>query len=37
VILPIPATSKVSHLEDNVSAATIWLTDDEAARLSALG
>ncbi|MFD3505682.1 aldo/keto reductase [Streptomyces sp. NPDC058678] len=37
VILPIPGTSKVAHLEDNVAAATISLTDDEVAQLSALG
>ncbi|MYU15741.1 hypothetical protein GTZ78_34975 [Streptomyces sp. SID8361] len=36
VILPIPGTSKVSHLEDNVTAATISLADDEVAQLSAL-
>ncbi|WP_432194257.1 aldo/keto reductase [Streptomyces sp. bgisy027] len=36
VILPIPGTSKVAHLEDNVAAATISLTDDEVAQLSAL-
>lgn len=36
VILPIPGTSKVAHLEDNVAAATFSLTDDEVAQLSAL-
>ncbi|MEU1193619.1 aldo/keto reductase [Streptomyces sp. NPDC005859] len=36
VILPIPGTSKVAHLEDSVAAATISLTDDEVAQLSAL-
>ncbi|SCG10201.1 Aldo/keto reductase family protein [Streptomyces sp. MnatMP-M27] len=36
MILPIPGTSKVSHLEDNVTAATISLADDEVAQLSAL-
>lgn len=36
VILPIPGTSKVAHLEDNVAAETISLTDDEVAQLSAL-
>jgi pyridoxine 4-dehydrogenase len=29
VMLPIPGTSSVSHLEDNVAGATIELTDDE--------
>src|SRR5829696_1053040 len=29
VMLPIPGTSKVSHLEDNLAAAEIELTDDE--------
>jgi aryl-alcohol dehydrogenase-like predicted oxidoreductase len=37
VILPIPGTSRVAHLEDNVAAAAISLTDDEIAQLSALG
>lgn len=37
VILPIPGTSKVAHLESNVAAAHISLTDDEVAQLSALG
>ncbi|MFC3572636.1 hypothetical protein ACFOZ0_04940 [Streptomyces yaanensis] len=32
VILPIPRTSKVAHLEDNVAAATISLTADEVAQ-----
>ncbi|MFB6101314.1 MAG: aldo/keto reductase [Haloplanus sp.] len=35
VILPIPGTSSVDHLEANVAAADIDLTDDEMARLSA--
>lgn len=35
VVLPIPGTSSVDHLEANVAAATIDLTDDEMARLSA--
>jgi hypothetical protein len=34
VILPIPGTSSVDHLESNVAAAAIDLTDDEMARLS---
>jgi pyridoxine 4-dehydrogenase len=33
VMLPIPGTSSVAHLEDNVAAATIELTDEEIARL----
>jgi hypothetical protein len=34
VTLPIPGTSSVDHLESNVAAAAIDLTDDEMARLS---
>jgi hypothetical protein len=34
-VLPIPGTSSVDHLEANVAAAAIDLTDDEMARLSA--
>ncbi|MFB6255628.1 MAG: aldo/keto reductase, partial [Haloplanus sp.] len=34
VILPIPGTSSVDHLESNVAAAALGLTDDEMARLS---
>lgn len=37
VILPIPGTSKVAHLEENVAAADIELTDEEFASLDALG
>jgi aryl-alcohol dehydrogenase-like predicted oxidoreductase len=37
VILPIPGTSRVSHLEENVAAAEIELSDDEFEKLSALG
>ncbi len=33
VILPIPGTSSVDHLEENVAASGIELTDDEMARL----
>ncbi|TNY37750.1 aldo/keto reductase [Thermomonospora catenispora] len=36
VMLPIPGTSKVAHLEDNVAAATISLAPEEVDRLSAL-
>jgi pyridoxine 4-dehydrogenase len=35
VLLPIPGTSSVAHLEENVAAAELALTDDETARLSA--
>jgi aryl-alcohol dehydrogenase-like predicted oxidoreductase len=34
VILPIPGTSSVDHLESNVAAAAVDLSDDEMARLS---
>jgi len=33
VILPIPGTSRVAHLEENVAAAAIKLTDDEYAAI----
>ncbi len=33
-MLPIPGTSSVSHLEENVAAAAIELTDDEFENLS---
>ena len=36
VMLPIPGTSKVSHLEENVAAAAIELSEDEFASLSAV-
>jgi pyridoxine 4-dehydrogenase len=35
VILPIPGTSSVAHLEDNVAAAGVSLPDDEMAALTA--
>ena len=35
VMLPIPGTSSVAHLEDNVGAAQIELTDEQFGRLSA--
>jgi pyridoxine 4-dehydrogenase len=35
VMLPIPGTSSVAHVEDNTAAATIELSDDELAALSA--
>lgn len=34
VMLPIPGTSRVSHLEENVAAAALQLTPDEAQRIS---
>ena len=34
VMLPIPGTSSVDHLEDNTAAASIELTDDEFEKLS---
>jgi pyridoxine 4-dehydrogenase len=36
VMLPIPGTSSVSHLEDNIGAADVRLTDDDVAALSAV-
>jgi pyridoxine 4-dehydrogenase len=36
VMLPIPGTGSVSHLEENVGAARVELTDDQFAALSAL-
>ncbi|WP_248963792.1 aldo/keto reductase [Sphaerisporangium perillae] len=36
VMLPIPGTSKVSHLEDNLAAALVELSDEEVAELTAL-
>jgi len=35
VMLPIPGTGSAEHLEENVAAADLQLTDDEIARLSA--
>jgi aryl-alcohol dehydrogenase-like predicted oxidoreductase len=37
VMLPIPGTSKVNHLEENVAAAGLALTDDESRQLEELG
>jgi pyridoxine 4-dehydrogenase len=37
VMLPIPGTSKVAHLEENVAAAQIELSDDEFETLSKAG
>jgi aryl-alcohol dehydrogenase-like predicted oxidoreductase len=36
VIVPIPGTSSIAHLDENVDAAWLELTDDELARLGAL-
>lgn len=35
-MLPIPGTSKVAHLEENVAGAGVQLTDEEYEALSAL-
>jgi pyridoxine 4-dehydrogenase len=37
VMLPIPGTSKVSHLEENVAAAAVELSDEEFAALDRAG
>jgi aryl-alcohol dehydrogenase-like predicted oxidoreductase len=37
VMLPIPGTGKVAHLEQNVAAAQLELSDEEVARLDAAG
>ena len=37
VMLPIPGTGKVAHLEENVGAAAIMLSDDEFATLDRAG
>ncbi len=37
VILPIPGTGSVAHLEENCAAATVELTDEEYDRLTAAG
>jgi pyridoxine 4-dehydrogenase len=37
VVLPIPGTKTLAHLEDNVGAAEVELTDDQWATLDALG
>jgi aryl-alcohol dehydrogenase-like predicted oxidoreductase len=34
VMLPIPGTSTVAHLEENIEAALVGLTDDQVAQLS---
>jgi aryl-alcohol dehydrogenase-like predicted oxidoreductase len=35
VVVPIPGTSTVAHLEENTAAAAIRLTDEELSRLGA--
>uniref|UniRef100_UPI0025B23481 aldo/keto reductase n=1 Tax=Amycolatopsis solani TaxID=3028615 RepID=UPI0025B23481 len=35
VVLPIPGTSKVAHLEENLAAARLHLTEAELAELTA--
>ena len=37
VMLPIPGTSSVAHLEENIASSSLQLTDDEFESLSALG
>jgi aryl-alcohol dehydrogenase-like predicted oxidoreductase len=37
VVLPIPGTSKVSHLEENIGAAGLRLSDEQVAELTAAG
>jgi len=37
VMLPIPGTSKLAHLEENTAAAALRLTEDEMRRLGELG
>jgi pyridoxine 4-dehydrogenase len=37
VMLPIPGTSSLEHLEENVAAATLELTDEQSGRLDELG
>jgi pyridoxine 4-dehydrogenase len=36
VMLPIPGTSSVAHLEENVAAAEVSLSDEDFAALSAV-
>jgi aryl-alcohol dehydrogenase-like predicted oxidoreductase len=37
VMLPIPGTGKVKHLEENVAAAAIKLSDEDFRTLDAIG
>ena len=34
-MLPIPGTSSIEHLEDNIAAASLRLSEDEVAELAA--
>jgi aryl-alcohol dehydrogenase-like predicted oxidoreductase len=36
IMLPIPGTSSVEHLDENIAAAAVALTDDDLKALSAL-
>jgi aryl-alcohol dehydrogenase-like predicted oxidoreductase len=36
-MLPIPGTSSVEHLEDNIEAAALELSDDDVAAIDAAG
>jgi pyridoxine 4-dehydrogenase len=36
VMLPIPGTSRVAHLEENTAAASVRLSDEEVERISRL-
>jgi pyridoxine 4-dehydrogenase len=36
VMLPIPGTGSVAHLEENVGAALVELTDDQFSALTAM-
>jgi pyridoxine 4-dehydrogenase len=37
VMLPIPGTGRLAHLDENVAAASVRLDDDDAAALDAAG
>ena len=37
VMLPIPGTSSVAHLEENVAAAQLQLSEDDVGRLDGAG
>jgi aryl-alcohol dehydrogenase-like predicted oxidoreductase len=37
VVLPIPGTSSIAHLEENCAAVEVLLSDDDFAQLAALG
>jgi aryl-alcohol dehydrogenase-like predicted oxidoreductase len=36
-MVPIPGTNSIAHLEENVAAASIRLTDEEVDELTAIG